>query len=165
MSICPGRKRGRDQRSLEADTNCIKHQWKIKTVISLVESRELKVMECEGMEKALDEKGIKWIHYPLRDKWIPPNTQEFLTKAVKLIINQLLEGKRVLVHCNGGKGRTGLVIGAVLMSESIRKRLGRTSRLGIGEVIRDMRRVRPGMLTNPLQQAYLMHIWPALANL
>jgi len=54
----------------------------------------------------------------------------------------------MLVHCNGGKGRTGLLIVACL------KHLG----ISQTDATNKIRKARPGMLHNPAQQAYLMWV-------
>ena len=59
---------------------------------------------------------MRWIHYPkFRDKWIPDDEEEFL-KLIELVARDVLDGKRVLIHCNGGKGRTGTLVAALLMT-------------------------------------------------
>jgi protein-tyrosine phosphatase len=46
------------------------------------------------------------IHFPIKDKWIPPS-MEGLIFLVDTIIERMKAGKAVICHCNGGKGRTG----------------------------------------------------------
>lgn len=56
------------------------------------------------------------LHFEVRDKWIPDRTSSFVQQLVLPLAAALMEGKKVLVHCNGGKGRTGTAVAAVLMS-------------------------------------------------
>lgn len=54
----------------------------------------------------IKELGMESIHFPIIDKWIPDD----LLAMVKCVLDMLKEIKRgriMLVHCNGGKGRTG----------------------------------------------------------
>eukprot|EP00929_Paragymnodinium_shiwhaense_P032007 TRINITY_DN17814_c0_g1_i1.p1 TRINITY_DN17814_c0_g1~~TRINITY_DN17814_c0_g1_i1.p1 ORF type:complete len:294 (+),score=53.07 TRINITY_DN17814_c0_g1_i1:242-1123(+) len=161
MSMSPGRKRGRSQRNLGQDLLRVRNEYEFDVVVTLLEDRELQVMKCEDMGEKLKEMGMSWLHFPIRDKWIPSDSRKFMTEAVLPVVAMLAQGKRVLVHCNGGKGRTGTLVAAVLLT-------GRDSRLkvdGLSQAVRVMRGSRPGMLKNPLQQMYLMHLLPALRQL
>jgi protein-tyrosine phosphatase len=57
--------------------------------------------------------GIESIHFPIQDKWIPNNIGE-VASLVEMIVLCVQQGKTIVVHCNGGKGRTGLVVAATL---------------------------------------------------
>lgn len=51
--------------------------------------------------------GIQSIHYPIHDKWIPSEMIDFIA-CVTRVVAEIQLGRIILVHCNGGKGRTGL---------------------------------------------------------
>ena len=74
MSAAPGRKRKRDQRDLLQDVRRIA-ELRFDAVVTLMEPRELRVMECEQLGAALGAQGVEWLHFPIRDKWIPGSTQ------------------------------------------------------------------------------------------
>lgn len=80
-----------------------------------------------------------------------PNTEQgLITEAVKTAVNSLQSGKGVVVHCQGGRGRTGTVIGGVL------RRLG----YGAGDVIAYLNRIhrargKPGWPESPWQSQYV----------
>jgi len=84
------------------------------------------------------------IHFPIKDKWIP-NSMDDLVKLVEKIIVRLRAGKKVVVHCNGGKGRSGTVLVATLVG------LGRK----VQQAIDVVRKTRSGTIQNPLQIAYV----------
>lgn len=56
------------------------------------------------------------IHSPIEDFGVPLNKVEFI-KDTEFILNQIKNGKNVLVHCFGGKGRTSLAL-AILLTKS-----------------------------------------------
>jgi protein tyrosine phosphatase len=155
MSRAPGRKKGLEQRSLPADLADLHHNHRVNRIFTLLEQRELDAMECASMgPMALTRHGIQWVHFTVRDKWIPTETSAFLETAVRAIVTAVIAGERVLVHCNGGKGRTGTAVAAALLV------LGAVD--GLCGAIQLMRAHRPGMLRNPLQQLYIWHLVPYL---
>lgn len=159
MSIAPGRKRKAQQRDLFKDVRALRYDFRCDVVVTLLEHRELQVMEVERMGEAVEAEGMAWLHFPIRDKWIPGDTRAFLVEVVAPVARWLREGRRVLVHCNGGKGRTGTLVAAVLLTSS---GFGLDVRT-LDDATRLMRSSRPGMLKNPLQRAYLLHLRQALA--
>jgi len=162
MSVSPGRKRKGDQRDLRTDVDVLKDAYGIDAVVTLLEDRELEVMCCEDMGEVVASKGMLWVHFPIRDKWIPTDTRAFLAKVVHFVAHLVHQGKRVLIHCNGGKGRTGTVVACVLMT-SMALQDGRCKTLS--EAVTRMRESRPGMLKNLLQQLYMHHLSRVLASI
>eukprot|EP00466_Bigelowiella_natans_P015018 jgi/Bigna1/85117/estExt_fgenesh1_pg.C_20218 len=164
MAIAPGRKRGRHQRDLQEDLKRIKSSLNIDMVVTLLTHHEMQVMECADMGVRLERLGMRWIHFPIRDKWVPlpGQTKAFLNDLIVPIAESLCEGKRILVHCNGGKGRTGTVVAATLASNIVRahtkwpdeehggtvaaESLGCLSGTFLKDAIARMRKARPGMV-------------------
>lgn len=64
---------------------------------------------------------------------------------MKQVVEQIRRQRRILVHCNGGKGRTGLVAGATLMALGMEQ----------DDAVQIMRDTREGMIQNPAQLLYL----------
>lgn len=55
-------------------------------------------------------------------------------------------GERLLIHCRGGLGRTGLVAGRILVERGLKPQ----------EAIRQIRLVRPHAIETPEQEAYVL---------
>ena len=53
--------------------------------------------------------------YPIVDTNVPSDLPLFIDLLEEVIENYLKKGKRVLVHCRNGKGRSGLFIAACLV--------------------------------------------------
>src|SRR5690349_19854639 len=82
-------------------------------------------------------RGMKWLHLPIVDVNIPSASFEAQWRVeVPELLAALRTGSKILVHCKGGLGRTGLVA-AMLLMES-----GETSEAAI----RKVRNVRPGAI-------------------
>eukprot|EP00965_Chrysotila_dentata_P053089 1761964-Pleurochrysis_carterae.AAC.1 len=154
MSVAPGRRRNGIHRHMPTDVSRLARSLRFDVVVSLIETREMRLMGCMALGETVEAEGMVWVHFPIRDKWVPTPgmSKKLLSRVVYPVARWVSQGKRVLVHCNGGKGRTGLVVAAVLLCMGECRTLAQaTSR---------MRAAREGMLRNPLQRLYLRHlIW------
>jgi protein-tyrosine phosphatase len=61
----------------------------------------------------LQRLGIRFLHLPTID-WHPP-TQEDLDTGTGWVLDEMAQGKRVLVHCQHGIGRSVILAAAVLV--------------------------------------------------
>ncbi len=64
--------------------------------------------ELAGYAHLLGE-GVRHVRMPIRDHGVP--SEEQLARTLDLLDEALGEGEVVYVHCRGGVGRTGIVIG------------------------------------------------------
>jgi len=164
MSVAPGQKMKKSQRDLDTDIKFLKSHHGVDVVVTLLQQREILIMDCANFAQAVNQAGMSWIHYPIRDKWIPMDTALFLKKAVRPVVALLRAGKRVHIHCNGTKGRSGTLLGALLMTRTVGNAClpGTNNAInpsrGLVRAISIMRATRPGMMKNPLQQAYLCYL-------
>ena len=69
--------------------------------------------------------------YPIRDVYIP--TEELMVEILDVVDNDLAAGHNIYVHCWGGVGRTGTVVGCWLI------RHGYATATDVLEVISDLR--------------------------
>jgi protein-tyrosine phosphatase len=144
MCMCPGRNNHKKwSRDFATDLKVLISN-NVELVVNLMTSEEIKKMGLSDVSERLQSVGIEWLHYPISDKWIPGSNDDFLN-LTQILVEKIKLGKRIVVHCNGGKGRTGLTVVACLI------KLGVTQL----EAITKIRNVRPGMLQNPAQQMYL----------
>lgn len=146
MSFLPGRYRGNYQRSLPHDVERIKSVYHIDMVVSLLPEYQLAEMRVSNLEEVFQENQLQYLIFGWRDKWIPSESSLCnILDVVETIVQNLREGRRILVHCFGGKGRTGVVIVSVLI------RLG----IPLPTAIDMIRTSRRGCIHNPLQLFYL----------
>jgi len=83
--------------------------WKPALVISVVTELELVAHRATDLGADLQDLGTRWIQLPVADLEVPDTEQEEnWHTASKAALSALQGGGRVLVHCLGGCGRSGM---------------------------------------------------------
>jgi len=143
MSMCPGRVWLHWQRDLNDDIKVIQEN-KIEVVCSVITNTELREMNQPDLMIKLQSAGLESIQYSIHDKWLPNSMENYLV-FVDSVLNHIRNEKIILVHCNGGKGRTGLIVATSLLLLGI----------PLDQALNMIRSVRTGMLRNPAQEVFL----------
>ena len=141
--VIPGRFRaGEYPGSLNYDEARGKLRWlldqKIDLILDLTEQGEAGLRPYANLffdEAAKIPRKVNHQRLPLRDFETP--AQELVTEILNLIDLSLSEGKSIYLHCFGGKGRTGTVVGCYLV------RHGMTGQEALDK-IRELRKSIPG---------------------
>lgn len=95
---------------LQADVQAIV-RWGATLVISATETEEMQQLGAGELPRALREAGIDWAHFPIRDFDVPKEDMQAQWAEVALRAREQLQaGARVLVHCRGGCGRSGMLV-------------------------------------------------------
>ncbi len=150
MTICPGRRvsyaiGGDWYRDLDADLRAIR-EWGASALVSLMEAEE---MACYGVAE-LPEKtlklGMEHYHLPIVDMDVPGEgfERQWLRSGERLR-DTLMSGDSIVIHCLGGLGRTGTVVGRLLVE------LGSDPETAIARI----RQARPGTIQTIFQEAYV----------
>jgi atypical dual specificity phosphatase len=87
--------------------------------------------------------GLAWRHQPIEDFGVP--TPEEFDAAWAWVQEQRAAGRRVVVHCRAGCGRTGMVLAAFLAADGMRPE----------EAVALVRRRRPGSIETPEQELFV----------
>ena len=155
MTFCPGKKQqnamtGAWDRDLKLDLERVRALGAV-AVVTLMENHELAKYQVEHLGLEVKALGIEWHHLPIRDWDVPrePFEERWLRSGPKLR-NHLAEGRRILLHCLGGLGRTG-TIAVQLLAE-----LGRPAQSAL-EVVRQ---ARHGAVETEAQRAYALAVLP-----
>jgi protein-tyrosine phosphatase len=84
--------------------------WRPAFVVSLVTAVELFESGAQNLGHHIQDKGTRWLHLPIKDFGVPDAAVAETWASVSAQLRRaLLGGGRVLVHCRGGCGRSGMV--------------------------------------------------------
>jgi ADP-ribosyl-[dinitrogen reductase] hydrolase len=148
LTLCPGKKdpsRNWD-RDLKEDLSAIR-AWGASTVVTLIEEHEFRLLDVESLEQEVRARGMDWMHLPIQDVDVPDQRfEDAWGLAGSTLHDRLDSGDRILIHCRGGLGRTGLVAGRILVER------GSDPRTAVHRV----RAVRPHAIETPAQERYVL---------
>lgn len=83
--------------------------WKPALVMTLVTEAELVGHGAANLGNDIQDCGARWIHLSINDMGVPgPDQIEAWHQASKAALAALNGGGRVLLHCLGGCGRSGM---------------------------------------------------------
>tara|TARA_B000000565_G_scaffold244372_1_gene211353 strand:+ start:573 stop:1064 length:492 start_codon:yes stop_codon:yes gene_type:complete len=101
-----------DLSSFLKDLQIIKKQ-KVKIIVSLLPENEKNKLGLDDLIWSKEE--VEYIQFPINDFSVPPKKKfNELKKLISFIKENLMLSKYVLIHCNGGKGRSGMIAALVL---------------------------------------------------
>lgn len=155
LTFCPG-KRGSSlngqpwARDLETDMKAIK-AWGASLIITLMERHEFQLLAVPDLPEQVAANGMAWLHLPIRDVDIP--TAEFLVNwpvQCSGLLDRLAGGEKILLHCRGGLGRTGLAAAMLLIDTGVLP----------DPAITLVRKVRPGAIETRAQEAFVRAYHP-----
>ena len=152
MTLCPGKKQpnalsGAWHRDLAVDLRAIK-SWGATVLLSLMEEHEFLELGVIGLFEQTTALEIKWIHLPIRDVSIPNSSAEKQWAAVvSELVDRLKKDEKIVLHCKGGLGRTGMMAACLLRE------------FGVGgkAAIDSVRTARHGAIETNEQEMYVRH--------
>lgn len=97
----------------------------IRTFIDLTECGELRpycgeVLTSRAELLGIDKNTIEYHRFPIPDRCLP-HSVEFMYSVMEVLRDNEQRGRITAVHCRGGIGRTGMVIGCWLIESGIAK--------------------------------------------
>jgi ADP-ribosyl-[dinitrogen reductase] hydrolase len=147
LTICPGKKDSyKWNRNLDEDLSIIR-KWGASTVVTLIEAHEFELLKVNRLGEAVRELGMRWIHLAIRDVDVPNQRfeQEWIVAGSE-IHRRIRAGEKILIHCRGGLGRTGLVAGLILVERGSEP----------SNAIRQVRAARRGAIETVAQECYVL---------
>lgn len=86
-------------------------RWKPTLVLTMTTKREMIRVGAQDLGADLAAAGIKWRHLPIADFGAPEDaTNALWPEASELAHAELDNGGKVLAHCYGGCGRSGMAL-------------------------------------------------------
>ena len=151
MTHCPGRNHTdtlerRWNGDLAADLTSIE-AWGARALVSLIEAQEFAYLGVPDLAIQIRRSRLDWYHLPIRDMCAPDDDfAQAWAKYGTPISQYLQDGKKIVVHCAGGLGRTGTVVARLLVD------------FGMPPVdaIETVRRARPGAIESAAQENHVL---------
>ena len=85
--------------------------WQPAIVMSMTTQAEMVAKGAGDLGLDLRDMGTRWMHLPIEDFGAPcPDVDEAWHRAEQMALAALEGGGRVLIHCNGGCGRSGMAM-------------------------------------------------------
>lgn len=140
LAICrlPGR-----SGALEADLGAIA-AWKPHIVVSMTEVDEAARFGAAGLAAGLEVAGIRHDLFPVRDFGTPVAAEWGWPPLAMQLHCALDNGAGVLLHCLGGKGRSGMVALRLLVERG----------MAPAAALAAIRAARPGAVETAAQEAW-----------
>jgi ADP-ribosyl-[dinitrogen reductase] hydrolase len=153
---CPGRNQvgGPWQRELKIDLAALT-AWGAQVLVSLVESHEFSQLGVGNFANAVQRQKFRWYHLPISNLSVPgePFQNAWDTQGGD-ILQYLERGERMVVHCAGGLGRSGMIAAKLLAHFSTPP----------DEAIKLVRAARPGAIETRGQENYVLSGPPLTAQ-
>jgi CRISPR-associated protein (TIGR02584 family) len=131
----------------------------VTDLVCLLQDRDLKKLKIPHLVAEATARGLRVHRLPIADQGVP-GSREALVVLLAVLQQRLAEGASVVIHCEGGRGRTGVVAGCLLVS------LGAST----PEALRRLQEARgPNCPENAHQRAFIARFatearpWGALA--
>jgi protein-tyrosine phosphatase len=87
----------------------------VDMAVSLLEPEEAAQLVLADEAAAAAASGVAFRAFPIPDRGVP-TSNELVAELAGEILDALEEGKSVAVHCRQGIGRSGLIVGGVLVA-------------------------------------------------
>jgi hypothetical protein len=137
--------------TLPVDVDLIR-AWRPAVVVSMTEPEEMRRAGAADLPERLREAGIAWRAFPVRDFGVPA-PEEPGWPPLAAALHAFLDGDgRVLLHCHGGKGRSGMVAARLLVERGVAP----------AEALALVRAARPGAVETAEQEAWSAKTRPNL---
>ena len=147
LSHCPGKISSRygSDLKLQLDLKSIRKQ-KVKTIITLISRSEIERLQIPSFTELIKENGFLHHQLSIGDMRVPSDSDKMkVNKLIRKISNEILLGCPVLIHCNYGFGRSGLVAALVLKFLNVNE-----------DPVKTVRKYRPGAIETAQQELFVL---------
>ncbi len=131
-------------RDLQVDLKRLRTYYGVKRLVCLLEAEELCALGIPELFTEAEALGISTEHLPIADDSLPKSIAAFSALVHKLV-NAVRSGETVLIHCKGGRGRTGMMAAACLVQLDYSPQ----------DAIATVQQVRSGALSSAKQRDFI----------
>ena len=152
ITLCPGKVQqgaisGSWERDLRIDIQAVK-SWGATAWLNLLTTTEILDLNVGNLEVVVNGSGIRYYHLPIEDGGIPDVTfDKSWNTAGAQLREELLRGGKILIHCKGGLGRSGMIAARLIVE------LGAMTP---EEAIRQVRASRPRAIETRVQEKHVL---------
>ena len=146
ISHCPGKLSAKigSSMQLHSDLKSLKKQ-RVYCIVTLVDDSEIVDLGIKNFTNSISKFNFRHYCEIIKDRSIPSVDQSDNIKALlKNIRNQISLEKNVLVHCNAGLGRSGLIAALLVKTMGV-----------FPDSISHIRRYRPGAIETKEQEDFI----------
>ncbi|MDB3875810.1 dual specificity protein phosphatase family protein [Amylibacter sp.] len=118
-----------------AEFNNVK-EWDADVIVTMTQVEEFGI---DNFKKKISDCCIRWLHLPVDDFDIP---SENISLIIEELLNLLNSNKRILIHCKGGQGRSGMLAMRLLVEQG----------LDPNKALKKIRKIRPYAIETKQQE-------------
>ena len=89
----------------------------ITKVVSLLEEHEITALGLNEEPNLCKAHEIDFMNIPFKDRDVPPLA--IIQTLVPQLLNEILDGHQIAIHCHGGVGRTGILANCLLIESGV----------------------------------------------
>lgn len=120
--------------------------WSADALVSLIEDHEFDLLKVSDFKDRVQQSPLQWFHLPIVDVSVPcEKFEQAWAHEGNRIRGILARGGKVVLHCRGGLGRTGLLAARLLVEFGLEPR----------DAIKQIRGARPGAIETKEQEQYI----------
>ncbi len=101
-------------RDLVSDLNRLRQVYGIDQLVCLLEPEELKDLGIPHLLAEAEAIGMTTEWLPISDEGVPASMPEFAALVAR-VVQTASNGKSAVIHCRGGRGRTGMLAACCLV--------------------------------------------------
>ena len=150
MTFCPGKVQknplsgGSWERDLGMDMRAIE-AWGAKALVSLMEEHEFEELLVSDLPMFVPQK-MQYFRLPIPDGGVPGiEWEREWEKTAPILWKLLMNGQKIVIHCKGGLGRTGLLAARLLVEFGLPPE----------DAMKAVRKARPGAIETRNQEAFV----------
>ena len=90
----------------------------VDVLVSMLEDHEVEALQLTGEAEACQKEGISFLSHPIPDHDVPVDEAEAV-RFIRSLGERFQEGKRIVVHCYAGIGRSATIAACTLLTSGM----------------------------------------------